>query len=492
MYKTRVVFFVCILFAALLTACTDAPEPIRAVQNYTVTFEPDGGFPAPDSPVTVRKGEKLSEPADMIKEGFVFEGWFTESVFENKWDFNNNTVTNNIILHANWLRTSPGVLPKLMVNTSGGVSIQDKVNWIPSTYELSIDGTVLHSGGTGIRGRGNSTWNMEKKPYNLNLNVSTPILGFPTHRRWALLANYADKTLLRTDLAFKMGNIFDNMVWVPRSEHIEFYLNGNYQGLYQITENVRVDLNRVNINPISTANPDGGFLLEICQRMEDPFHWWSTLGFAFNCSSPDSGLNAVIPGTQTTLFDKIKSYIFEVEDTLRSHNLSQQRWKDYLDIDSFIDFYLVNEIAKDEDAHGMSSIYMYYNPATGKLHKGPIWDFDISMGNYKDKAGEHPEGFHIKNSIWYERLFREQDFVLAVKRRWNEKKAEVQALTHYLDERIIFLEEAQERNFERWPILDRIVWPNVVALGSHAAEVEYLKTWLNRRIAWLDAEINKL
>ena len=407
-------------------------------------------------------------------------------------------------MEALYAPSVPTGLPTLYIDTrnrEGRQWLQSippwNYDWLPADYRLTeIDGSEL-TGNTNIRARGNSTRWMPKTPYNLNLDSAAAFIpNLPVHRRWALLANYSDKSLLRTETAFKLGAIFDNLEWTSGSRPVDVYLNDDYRGVYQLVENIRAGTDRVNIIPeISSTNPSGGFLLEICARMEDEFHFYSSLKNApFNCSSPDSNLDRVIEGTNPpiTIFQKIQSYINEVEDVLFSDNFKDpvNGWQKYLDMDSFIDFYFVNEITNNPDAHSFSSIYLYYHPVKQKLFMGPLWDFDLSSGNCD--YGTPVDQWLMKTSPWYQRLFEDQYFVNAVKMRWNEKKNDVSAITAFIDQRASYLNDAAEHNFNKWLILDKYVWPNKEVTGSYIGEINYLKSWLTSRINWLDTAINGL
>jgi hypothetical protein len=150
---------------------------------------------------------------------------------------------------------------------------------------------------------------------------------------------------------------------------------------------------------------------------------------------------------------------------------------------------LVNEITKNNDAVFYSSVYMYYDPDKEKYCMGPIWDFDISLGNINYNDNSNPRNFWIQNSAWISRLFEDPDFVSQVASRWNEKKASVDQLSQFIDERAQYLSVAQNFNFKKWTILDKHVWPNAQVPGSYNGEISYLKEWLSTRIQWLDTEI---
>ena len=392
-------------------------------------------------------------------------------------------------------RASTG-LATLFINTNNR-SITSKDVWLTNaSYSiLDKDGVEIASGATDIKGRGNSTWGMPKKPYSLKLTQKAPILNMPTHKRWTLLANYSDKTLLRTETAFKMGAIFDNLLWTPRSQQIDFFLNDTYSGTYQLTEAIKVDENRVNLSQtISKKNPNGGYLLEIDERRGEIFNFNTSRGVVFCCSDPDDGLDDIITGGTGTLFQKIKTDVQNLENAIYSASFSDPTngYRKYIDVNSFVDWYLVNEITKNNDAIFYLSVYMYYNPDSQKFFLGPIWDFDISLGNIDYSNCSDPVGFWIKDSKWIIQLFKDPYFVSLVKARWNEKKQELAELTTFIQNRATALENSQRRNFEKWNILNQYVWPNKIVTGSYQGEVDYLKDFLSKRITWLDTAINAL
>jgi hypothetical protein len=314
----------------------------------------------------------------------------------------------------------------------------------------------------------------------------------PTHKRWNLLANYSDKTLLRTEAAFKIGEILqDGLKWTPRSRHIQLYVNNAYQGVYQLVEAIKIDEKRVKIEEIKKKNPSGGYILEIDVRAGEAFHFTTTKGVKFSCSDPDEGLDKKIDGDTKTLFEKIQADVQSAEDALYSDTFSDpdNGYRKYLDVDSFVDWYLVNEITKNNDAIFWSSVFMYYDGDREKYCMGPVWDFDISLGNINYNNNDNPEGFWIKNSPWINRLFEDPSFVSSVKARWNTKKNDFFALSRYIDERASYINDAQVQNFRKWDILGIPVWPNVVVPGSYQGEIDYLKSWLAGRLAWLDTAI---
>ena len=390
----------------------------------------------------------------------------------------------------------PVKLPTLVVNTSGR-DVSSKDTWITNASYTLLDqsGKEIMKGTTDIKGRGNFTWNLPKKPYSLKLTSKASLLGMPSHRRWTLLANYIDKTLLRTEVAFKMSEILDNIPWTPRSEQIDFHLNNSYEGVYQLVEAIKLDVNRVKVSStISDKNPDGGYLLEIDGRWGEIFAFSTTTGVVFCCSDPDDGLDKIISGESRSILDKIKADVQHVEDVLYSNNFTdpENGYRKYIDVPSFIDWYLVNEITKNFDSNFYTSVFLFFDPDEKKYFMGPVWDFDTALGNADFSDIDKPEGFWVKNEKWPKRLFEDPYFVGALKTRWNEKKASLEALSQFIDERAAFLDDAQKLNFTRWKILDTNVWPSPISTGNYQSEIIYMKSYLSMRLRWLDTAINNL
>jgi hypothetical protein len=162
----------------------------------------------------------------------------------------------------------------------------------------------------------------------------------------------------------------------------------------------------------------------------------------------------------------------------------------YIDVDSFIRWYLVNEIFRNVDANMWSSCWMY-KPRGGKLFMGPLWDFDLAAGNADYNNAFLTAGWHIHDAPWFSRLFQDPAFVARLKQVWSEIRAnQLPAMFQSISTNATVLQQSQLNNFQRWPILESYVWPNYVIPGSFDGEIDYLDTWLTARIAWMDAQFN--
>jgi hypothetical protein len=328
---------------------------------------------------------------------------------------------------------------------------------------------------------------MPKKPYKIKFDKKASILGMPAAKNWILLANYADKTLMRNAVALSMGQQF-SAASTPRYRFVDVVMNGVYQGNYNITEDAEINANRINIPELgpSDNSPDvitGGYFLEVDQRLDADTYWYTTKGLAFTMKDPDP-----ITPQQLTY---IQGYIQQTEDAIFAPNFADtvNGYAKYINVDSFIDWYLVKELMKDNDGLDFSSIY-YYKDRGGKLVMGPIWDFDLSGGNTNYSDCQYPTGWWIKNSVWFSRLFQDPAFKARVEQRWHDLQATaIPSIYANIDYNARYINLSQQQNFQVWNILGIYVWPNVVWLGAYQPEVDYLKNWLKTRVAWMNANI---
>jgi hypothetical protein len=383
-------------------------------------------------------------------------------------------------------------LPVLRITTDNGAPIVSKEVYIAGQMSLvsNVAGAPAVNGGLQIRGRGNSTWDLHpKKPYRLKHTDKQSLLGMPSSKDWVLLANYSDKSLLRNaaalDLGTKMG-----FPWTPRSAFVEVYLNDRYDGVYQLMENIKVTKDRVNIDELAAADVGadkitGGYLLEVDFREDGHTMHTAIDDLPIVFQSPEQPAQAQE--------DYIKGYINEFETVLHSSTFADPTtgYAAYIDVDSFIRYYLVNEVFRNVDANMWSSCWMY-KPRGGKLFMGPLWDFDLAAGNANYADAFKTEGWHIRIAPWFKRLFEDPAFAARVKTAWIEIKAdELPAMFQEITTRSAGLQQAQLNNFQRWPILETWVWPNYQIPGSYKGEVDYLRSFLTARIDWIDQQINK-
>lgn len=384
-------------------------------------------------------------------------------------------------------------LPLLSITTGSG-DIVSKEIYVPGTITLSDSaGGLLVQGAVEIRGRGNTTWSMPKKPYRLKLAASTSLLGMPANRHWVLLANYSDKSLLRNDLTFELSRMM-GMAWTSRSRFVDVQVNGRYDGVYQLTEHVRVGADRVNIpemraSDTSAANITGGYLLEVDERRGEAFCFNSTMTRMVFCAANPETLLEPAWARQRAY---IQSYIARTDSSIFSSRFTDPDvgYAAFLDVESVINYYVLQEVVKNVDGGLRFGPYMY-KQRNGKLFFGPVWDFDLAIGNVNYDGADRADGWHARKSQWFIRLFEDPAFKARVATRWREMKGAgtIDSLKKLVFSRGNYLSVVQVRNFERWPILGTYVWPNRVVTGSYDGEVIALNVWLLGRLQWVDTEI---
>ena len=356
----------------------------------------------------------------------------------------------------------------------------------------------LFHGTLKIKGRGNSSWSFPKKGYRLKLDAAAAVLDMPAHKDWVLLANYADKSLMRNNVGMELSRRV-GLPWTPRLRYAEFYLNNQFLGNYQIGEKIEVGPQRVAITDMAktdTALPNvtGGYLLEADFEVRilreaallpeaDRDRWFKTTeGLNFVMKDPSD------KDVQAAQYDYIRAYTQAAETAMKTRtNVAE-----LFDIDSFIDWWIVQEVMKNPDAVMASSAYVVKD-RNKVMAMGPVWDFDIAAGNMAYQlGGYYPQGFYLRDySAWHDWMLRDPANWKRAADRWKKVRSGIKDITKYIDDQEKLLDKSQEANFATWQILNKRVWPNVAALGSYKAEVKYLKEWLKDRVEWMDKNIGK-
>lgn len=383
-------------------------------------------------------------------------------------------------------------LPLLTINTPGGAPITSKEEYITNA---SISIASFEEEVFNIKGRGNSTWaRSDKKPYAIKFDEKMSILSLPKDKSWVLLANYFDDTLLRNDLALYMGNEMSILDWTPHFYPVELTLNGEYRGIYQVGEKVKVSKNRVNVD----VGKDVGFLLEIDEKalVESDARYFNAL----NLPSP---INIKEPEVEydDANYSFAKDYVLSAEAALYSEDFKDVSigWQKYMDMDSFVEWYLINEIAKNSDACRLnSSCYMNLKPGD-KLKMGPLWDFDLGFGNYPDfwdagvqATSNNPEGFYLKDHGWFVRLFQDPAFVTRVKERFNYYYENKQMIFNRINASAALLKDKVVKDNNKWETICSNTYTAEVVKTIYLEKVENLKSWLSIRLEWLNEHINGL
>ena len=332
-------------------------------------------------------------------------------------------------------------LPVVVINTPGGAEIPPKTeDWLAdATLTIyNTDATIGYAGTTGIRGRGNSTWKYPKKPYALKLDSKAEILGMPKHKRWVLLANWLDRTLLRNHVSFRIAMQTD-LAWTPRGEFVEVVLNGRHIGNYYLCEHIKVDKNRVDIHELEETDVDGGFMMEIDTYYDEPFKFKSAKRqFPYMFKDPDEVNDAQ--------FAFMRDFIDNLEGALYDKSrFAAREYADYLDVDSFVDWWITYELTGNTETKHPKSTYVYKDKG-GKLKAGPVWDFDWKTYRLNN------EEWVTKTHLYYDVLFTDPVFVAAVKERWNLYEPKLRAIPEFIEAEAQRIRNSEEVNHQMWPV----------------------------------------
>jgi hypothetical protein len=376
----------------------------------------------------------------------------------------------------------------------------------PNTGRAEITGPVDFAGRAGLRVRGSSSAGFQKQQFafetwdQLGNDEDSTILGFPTESDYILYAPYSEKSLMQNALAYQWSNEIGR--YAVRTRYVEVYLNTNggevnssdYWGVYIFMEKIERGTDRVDIaelDPTQNSEPDitGGYLLkkDRLESNESPFT--TSRGHELGFIEPD-GLD--VTATQKAW---IRQYMNDFEAALYGANFRDpvNGYRKYIDTQSFIDHHIMVEMTKNIDGYRLSTFM--YKDRGGLLNMGPIWDYNLSLGNANYFDGGNPENWYYPQLSsneypWYGRLFQDPDFQQEYIDRWAELRRGVFStenlvadINAYKDE----LQEAQVRNFQRWQILGTYVWPNAFVGQTWEEEVQWMTDWLTARVAWMDS-----
>ena len=403
-------------------------------------------------------------------------------------------------------------LPTVVINTKDAANISSKETEVPSTvYVISENGTKFHyAEETGARGRGNASWDFDKKPYRLKFDKKVQLLDAPAKaKKWTLISNHSDKSLMRNIMAFEISRRV-GAKYTPYCHPVDVIVNGEYKGCYQLCDQIEINKDRVNITEmepedISGEALTGGYLFEIdAYAYNEPSHsiFYSGKGIPVTIKSPDD--DDIV--TQQKQY--IENYFKRFENILFSNDFTNEEYgyRTMFDTESFIKHFIVGEISGNTDTYW--STYMYKERGDDKIYTGPVWDFDIAFENdlrthpisqYNDfvyATGDSSAAGGDNMKKFVSRIIKEDPVANAqLKQMWNELRENgtlsEAALTAFIDETEALLNESQELNFKRWKILNKKFHQNFQALGTYEAEVGTVRDYINERLGRLDELINR-
>lgn len=399
----------------------------------------------------------------------------TKTAFCNRGCGAKNTVKREI---SNLIQKENFNFPIIYIDTENETAITSKEEYVKCI--ISITNTEeeykINEASAGIRGRGNTTWEMPKKPYRIKFDKKTNLFGFGKAKSWVLIANYGDQSFLRNVLAYETGNLLGED-YTTKTQFINLYLNGMYQGLYLLCEQTEIGSSRVNVSD-DVSVVDTGYLVELDFKidydiaLDNEYFMIDTTPYCIKDPKADKS------GFTQEHYDFIKNY------TTAAFAAADGDYTDvenYFDISSWVNCYIVHELFHCCDVGGTS--FFMYKDAGGKLCCGPLWDFDVSSGNcnYHNNVARNDCLWAGIRSQWYNKLLQHAEFKAAVVARLNEKHQEIEDRINAVCELYAGKAYDFETNFIKWEILGIGVWPNTAeigALNTWIKHVEYLKTWL--------------
>ncbi len=391
-------------------------------------------------------------------------------------------------------------LPTIYIETENHAEITSKENYVKaSLYWVDAEGEKVYENNLGIRGRGNSTWNMAKKPYRLKFDKKTEFLG-PDRAKaksWTMLANYADKSLIRNAVASCIGS-FAGQPFTAAAQFVDVVLNGEYLGNYQISDQMEIREKRVNITEQedpATADSDisGGYFLEVDGfAYQEEVYITTPRGVTITVKSPDEDI------INQAQINYISNFMSTFENALYSQNFKDQTtgYRKYVDPSTLASWYISSELTGNVDAFW--STYIYKEKGDDKIYWGPLWDYDIAFNNC-DRIGD------VTNALMTDRGFGDNLTNVWVKRMWTDpwfanlindsyKQLVANGLEDHviakIDELASLLSESQARNFAKWPINQK-VYNEIVLFNSYQEGIDYLKKFVRNHISYLTHEFQR-
>ena len=384
-------------------------------------------------------------------------------------------------------------LPNVNISTLSGLDITSRTEYVSA--RVSIDNVpaaqMLSTTAVEVRGRGNSTWScFDKKPYKLKFAIKTDLLGMGAARKWVLLANAFDDTMLRNALAYDLaGNL--GVEYVTEFRFVNVFVNGGYRGVYLLCEQTEEGSTRIDVNTSKTGEADTGYVLEMWNDAKT-----ETEKKTFTIPYVDGILSTarcvvISPDEKDINDDQLKF----IKDYVRNanHAILKKDWKkinELVEIDTFVNMFLVDTVFLNGDS-GYS--YYMYKKAGGKLCLGPVWDIDQSSGS-SSHGGSACEGWtRGSKHDWYEALMQIKEFRELVIARYTEKKEYIQGIVDRVDEYATkYAYDFGMSNYIHNSFGDenRVrTMPELYALKTYPEHLAYLRTWFTNRFLWIDANL---
>ncbi|MDR3679112.1 MAG: CotH kinase family protein [Flavipsychrobacter sp.] len=374
-----------------------------------------------------------------------------------------------------------------------------------------------YNGYISIKVRGNSTRYFAQKAFSVetenangsNNNVS--LLGMPMDNDWVLYAPYDDKSMIRNVITYQMSNVMGD--YAPRTRMVELVLNGDYRGVYVLMEKIKQGANRVNVTKMKATDTagnsvTGGYIFEVDRSGTVGYDSWQSNYLSCLTAGSNIYFAYAVPKSSDIVTQQqqyIANYVNQFETALKDTSVydTVNGYRKYIDVLSFIDQSLLQEIGHNVDGYRLSS-YLHKDRG-GRLAGGPIWDFNEAYGNADYNGGSDYNTFEWDlpcslpdgnlNPFWWQKFLTDTNYVNELKCRYTQLRSgayDTVKMNHMIDSLVGILQVPQQRHFARWPLLGNYVWPNSYVGNTWPDEINYLKGWLANRVKSMDsALINK-
>ncbi len=384
-------------------------------------------------------------------------------------------------------------LPTLWVETNGRMKITTANQYYTVKTRLSA---VNEKGGLGglaettgkIKALGTVRWveknldftstaMMGKNDYSLLFTSAVSLLGEPNSNTWQLESNFSDITMLHNQTAFCMGKM-SQLEFTPTFRYVDLMMNGTYAGTYMLGDCLDVASSRVDVG-------NNGYILSIGSNLP---------GTKFNTQFIDQTITILAPTSQPTeVVSYITNYLTKAEGTLFSDKFTDAAsgWQSYLDIDSFVDWYVINEIAKNYNGAFWANCIMNLKRG-GKLKMGPLWDFSKAFGLLSGVSTTSAEGFVIKDVPWFARLFQDPVFVSRVKARFDYFYSHQSDIIAAINANAQYLKYAVQEDDCKWNTFEAYRSSGNDTWELYQGSVNSMKIWLTNRMAWLKAQFDAM
>jgi hypothetical protein len=512
--------------------------------GIVITFNPhEGNMGTAPTSVLIAENSSLPSLPTPTRTNHEFLGWFTGSRGGTRVSTDMVFAASETI-HARWRTTniiSTGDFPSFHITTdpAGGAPFTERTLWIDSTFSMRGAGNTEFNfeGVTGdIRGRGRSSWDFaEKRSLRVRFDERHAMLdsGY-MNRRWVLIANHFDKSLIRNYAAYHFASQLDGMCWAPYHRFVHLYVNGSYHGVYLLTDERRVEPGRAEIT--GHADPRiSEYFIEMEHRLwedsgrpaladewrhgyvrvntslpQGQFRGGSGTPSGGGSGTPDRLYEVRFPDEDDITqahFEYVQQFLDNVGRTIRSRDWN--RIQAVIDIPSMIDFMIVQELTQNADVSHASQFMKIKGQGTDrKLHMGMVWDFDLGALNHSwmwDRGFFTPYGEFITGEhYWYENLMAIPQFRELMRQRWNTvaTPALANTIAHVRDYTTTH-RAAFERNFTRWQVLGQPVWvmpgfggtstmtPRAMMdITTFRGHVDYVLDYMERRGRYLSEGLN--